>query len=377
MRARPPVPLRYTARMRYTFLGNSVEDWGTALAVMAAAVAVLYLVKCLAVRRLAVIAERTHTAIDDWLVRALRKTWLLTIVVAGAWLGSQMLDLPSKQQAWMWRIMATTLLLQGGIWGDSLILSWRGHYRARKESGASATSAAIIDFVLRMVVWTVSTLMVLDNLGFNITTLVASLGISGIAVALAVQNILGDLFASLSIVLDKPFVVGDFIIVDDKLGTVEYIGLKTTRLRGLGGDQIIFSNGDILRARILNQTRMQMRRAAFILRVRHGTTEEQLREIPQILKEAVLTQEATASFERSHFSGLGEWSFDFETVYWIKSPDYFVFMDTQQAIYLRVVGALAERGIELAIPMRLMMPPVAAEAPPNAWREPRLAKPAH
>jgi small-conductance mechanosensitive channel len=352
--------------MRYTFLGNSVEEWGAALAVMAAAVVLLYLIKCLAVRRLAVIAERTHTAIDDWLVRALRKTWLLTIVVGGAWLGSQMLDLPPKPQTWMWRIAVTTLLLQGGVWADSLVRSWRGHYRARDEQGASATSAAIIDFVLRMVVWTVFILMVLDNLGFNITTLVASLGISGIAVALAVQNILGDLFASLSIVLDKPFVVGDFIIVDDKLGTVEYIGLKTTRLRGLGGDQIIFSNGDILRARILNQTRMHTRRAAFILRVRHGTTEEQLREIPQILKQAVLTQEETATFERSHFSGLGEWSFDFETVYWIKSPDYFVFMDTQQAIYLRVVGALAERGIELAIPMRLMMPPAAL---PAAWQD--------
>jgi small-conductance mechanosensitive channel len=359
--------------MRYSFLGNSVEEWGAAAVVMTAAVVALYLVKCLAVRRLAMIADRTHTAIDDWLVRALRKTWLLTIVVGGAWLGCQMLDLPPKQQTWMWRITATTLLFQGAVWGDSLVRSWRGHYRARNENGASATSAAIIDFVLRMVVWIVFTLMVLDNLGFNITTLVASLGISGIAVALAVQNILGDLFASLSIVLDKPFVVGDFIIVDDKLGSVEYIGLKTTRLRGLGGDQIIFSNGDILRARILNQTRMQTRRAAFILRVRHGTSEEQLREIPQILKEAVLTQEETATFERSHFSGLGEWSFDFETVYWIKSPDYFVFMDTQQAIYLRVVGALAARGIELAIPMRLMMPPPAAEASTGVVPKPRVA----
>lgn len=358
--------------MRYTFLGNSVEEWGTALAVMAAATLVLYLVKCLAVRRLAVIAERTHTAIDEWLVRALRKTWLLTIVVGGAWLGSQMLDLPSKQHMWMWRITATTLLLQGGVWGDSLVRSWRGYYRARQQ-GASATSAAIIDFVLRLVVWIVFTLMVLDNLGFNITTLVASLGISGIAVALAVQNILGDLFASLSIVLDKPFVVGDFIIVDDKLGSVEYIGLKTTRVRGLGGDQIIFSNGDILKARILNQTRMETRRAAFVLRVRHGTSEEQLREIPQILKDAVLTQEKTATFERSHFSGLGEWSFDFETVYWIKSPDYFVFMDTQQAIYLQVVGALAARGIELAIPMRLMMPPPAAEDPGGGVPQSRFA----
>jgi len=377
MRAHACASLGYTARMRYTFLGNSVEDWGTALAVMAAAAVMLYLVKCLAVRRLAVIAAHTHTAIDDWLVRALRKTWLLTIVVGGAWLGSQMLDLPAKQQTWMWRITATTLMLQGGVWGDSLVRSWRGHYRASNEKGASATSAAIIDFVLRLAVWVIFALMALDNLGFNITTLVASLGISGIAVALAVQNILGDLFASLSIVLDKPFVVGDFIIVDDKLGSVEFIGLKTTRLRGLGGDQIIFSNGDILRARILNQTRMHTRRAAFVLRVRHGTSEQQLREIPQILKEAVLSQEQTATFERSHFSGLGEWSFDFETVYWIKSPDYFVFMDTQQAIYLRVVGALAEHGIELAIPMRLMMAPPATEVRPGAGAQSRRADPVH
>jgi small-conductance mechanosensitive channel len=346
--------------MRYSFLGNTLEEWGTALAVMVAAGVVFYLAKYLAVRRLAIIAERTHTAIDDWLVQMLRRTWLLTIVIGAAWLGSQMLELPPRQQVWMWRATATTLLIQAGIWGDSLVRSWRGHYRTKNETGASATSAAIIDFVLRLMVWVVFTLMVLDNLGFNITTLVASLGISGIAVALAVQNILGDLFASLSIVLDKPFVVGDFIIVDDKLGTVEYIGLKTTRLRGLGGDQIIFSNGDILRARILNQTRMHTRRAVFMLRVRHGTSDGLLRSIPQILKDAVLGQEETATFERAHFSGIGEWSFDFETVYWIKTPDYFVFMETQQAIYLAVVRELAARGIELAIPMRLMVPVEAA-----------------
>eukprot|EP01034_Spumella_vulgaris_P020373 gene20373-26103_t len=142
--------------------------------------------------------------------------------------------------------------------------------------------------------------MVLDNLGFNITTLVASLGIGGIAVALAVQNILGDLLASLSIVLDKPFVVGDFIIVGEQMGTVESIGLKTTRLRGLGGDQIIFSNGDILKSRIGNQTRMQSRRASFTIRLRYGTTAGQLAAIPELVKELVLAQEQTASFERAH-----------------------------------------------------------------------------
>lgn len=356
------------AAMRFSFLGNTLQEWGTALTVMVAAAVVLYLVKCLAVRRLAVIAERTTTPVDDWLVRMLRATWLLTIIIGAAWIGSQMLDLPHKQLTWMWRVTATTLLIQAGIWGDSLIRSWRGHYRRKSETGASATSAAIIDFILRLVVWIVFTLMVLDNLGFNITTLVASLGISGIAVALAVQNILGDLFASLSIVLDKPFVVGDFIIVDDKLGSVEYIGLKTTRLRGLGGDQIIFSNGDILKARVLNQTRMQTRRASFILRVRRNTSADDLRVVPQILRNAVMAQEKTANFERSHFSGLGEWSFDFETVYWIKSPDYFVFMDTQQAIFLAVVRELQSRGIELAVPTRIVLPDQLNSAPSNAQR---------
>jgi small-conductance mechanosensitive channel len=363
--------------MRYSFLGNTIEEWGTAFAVMSATAVVLYLIKCLAVRRLAALAERTTTPIDDWLVRMLRATWLLTILVGAAWLGSQMLDLPTKQQTWMWRLTAATLLIQAGIWGDSLVRSWRGHYR-RQETGSSATSAAIIDFVLRLVLWVVFTLMVLDNLGFNITTLVASLGISGIAVALAVQNILGDLFASLSIVLDKPFVVGDYIIVDDKQGTVENIGLKTTRLRGLGGHQIIFSNGDLLKARILNQTRMHTRRATFTLRVRIGTSEEQLSAIPQLLKDAVLAQDATATFERAHLAGLAEWSLNFETVYWIKSPDYLVFMDTQQAIFLSVVRELAARGIELAVPMRLMVPepaPATEVAPPPQLV--RSANPVH
>jgi small-conductance mechanosensitive channel len=283
------------------------------------------------------------------------------IVILALYLGSLMLEFPKKYEVSLWRVAVTTMLIQAAIWGDTGVRVWRRRYRQAaiggSDSVASAASTAIIDFILRMIVWVVFTLMILDNLGFNITTLVASLGIGGIAVALAVQNILGDLLASLSIVLDKPFVVGDFIIVGEQLGTVEYIGLKTTRLRGLGGDQIIFSNGDILKARIGNQTRMFTRRAAFILRIRYGTPPDKLAAVPQMVKDIILGQEATASFERAHLRELGEWSINYEVVYWIKSPDYFVFMDTQQEVLLNVIRGLAERGIEIAYPTRIILRP--------------------
>ncbi|QGZ41031.1 small-conductance mechanosensitive channel [Pseudoduganella flava] len=347
--------------MRYVLLGNPIQEWATALAVAFACAVLLIVIRTFLIHRLDAAAERTETRVDDWLLRMMRNTYSVFIVILALYLGSLMLEFPKKYEVWLWRVAVTTMLIQAAIWGDTGVRVWRKRYRQAAIGGtdsvATAASTAIIDFILRMIVWVVFTLMILDNLGFNITTLVASLGIGGIAVALAVQNILGDLLASLSIVLDKPFVVGDFIIVGEQLGTVEYIGLKTTRLRGLGGDQIIFSNGDILKARIGNQTRMFTRRAAFILRIRYGTPPDKLAAVPQMVKDIILGQESTASFERAHLRELGEWSINYEVVYWIKSPDYFVFMDTQQEVLLNVIRGLAERGIEIAYPTRIILRP--------------------
>lgn len=358
--------------MRSIFIHNGWQDWATALAVAFAVLTLLYASRCVVVRQLSARAERAGAGAAQWLLRLARSSLTVIMLILSLYAGSLLLELPNKYEALLWRIAVTVLLLQAAIWGDTAVRAWRARRRdGAPESTAGAASAAIIDFLLRMLIWVVFTLMVLDNLGFNITTLVASLGIGGIAVALAVQNILGDLLASLSIVLDKPFVVGDFIIVGEQLGTVESIGLKTTRLRGLGGDQIIFSNGDILRSRIGNQTRMETRRASFTLRLRYGTSAEQLAAIPGLIRELVLAQEQTASFERAHLSALGEWSLNFEVVYWIKTADYFVYMDTQQAIYLGLVRELAERGIEFACPVRMIVHegqemPMPREAPARA-----------
>ena len=353
--------------MRSIFIHNSWQDWGIALAVAFAVLTLMYAARCLIIRHLSARAGGAGAGAAHWLLRLARSSLLLIMLILSLYAGSLLLALPNKYEALLWRIAVTVLLLQAAIWGDTAVRAWRARRRdGPPESSAGVASAAIIDFLLRLLIWVVFTLMVLDNLGFNITTLVASLGIGGIAVALAVQNILGDLLASLSIVLDKPFVVGDFIIVGEQLGTVESIGLKTTRLRGLGGDQIIFSNGDILKSRIGNQTRMETRRAAFTFRLRYGASADQLAAIPGLVKDIVLAQEQTATFERAHLAALGEWSLNFEVVYWIKSPDYVVYMDTQQAIYLGLVRALAERGIEFACPVRMIVHDTAAPPEPAA-----------
>jgi small-conductance mechanosensitive channel len=354
--------------MRYVLLGNPVQEWAAALAVAFAAAVLILVTRTYLIHRLSAIVDRTETRVDDWFLRMVRNTYSLFVVILALYLGSLMLEFPKKYEVWLWRVAVTAMLFQAAVYGDTGVRVWRRRYRQAaiggSDSVAATASTAIIDFMLRMVVWVVFILMILDNLGFNITTLVASLGIGGIAVALAVQNILGDLLASLSIVLDKPFIVGDFIIVGEQLGTVEYIGLKTTRLRGLGGDQVIFANSDILKARIGNQTRMFTRRAAFILRIRYGTPADQLAAVPEMVKEIILGQETTASFERAHLMQLGEWSLNYEVVYWIKSPDYFVFMDTQQAVLLAVVRGLAGRGIEIAYPTQIILRPPGDCNPP-------------
>jgi small-conductance mechanosensitive channel len=360
--------------MRYVWLGNPIQEWATALAVAFAAAAVLIVVRTFLIHRLARVAERTETRVDDWLLRMLRNTYSLVIVILALYLGSLMLEFSKKYEVSLWRIAVTAMLIQSAVWADTGVRVWRRRYRQAAlggtDSAAGVASTAIIDFILRLIVWVVFMLMILDNLGFNITTLVASLGIGGIAVALAVQNILGDLLASLSIVLDKPFVVGDFIIVGEYLGTVEYIGLKTTRLRGLGGDQVIFSNGDMLKSRIANQTRMFSRRVAFMIRVRYGTSPDQLAAVPAMVKEIIERQEETASFERAHLRNLGQWAAEYEVVYWIKTPDYFVFMDTNQAVLLDVLRGLAERGIDIAFPTQMNVRPAevySGQEPPLNW----------
>ena len=226
--------------------------------------------------------------------------------------------------------------------------------------------AGVLRFVAKLTLWVLLLLMALENFGVNITALITGLGIGGVAVALALQNILGDLLASLSIVLDKPFVLGDSITVDTLTGTVESIGLKTTRLRAVSGEQLIFANSDLLKSRIRNWKRLAERRVVLTFGVPYDTPPDVIERIPGMVRALVEAQELTR-FERAHLKGFGASSLDFEAVYWILTPEYGIYMDRQQAVNLGLLRAFEREGIDFASAAQALLVTRPQEIPPKTF----------
>lgn len=336
-------------------LDNPLRDWLTVFAVALTINVAIGAIKWVILNRLSRLARNTQSRVDDSLVFIARATrqWLVLGVTLSV--ATRLLNLPERVVD-VFTITATVaLFLQIGMWLNAGIGFWLERYKSRTlatDAGA-ATSLAALGFVSRIVLWSALMLVTLDNLGVDVTALVAGLGVGGIAVALAVQNILGDLFASLSIVIDKPFVLGDFVVVDTLSGTVEHVGLKTTRIRSLSGEQIIFSNSDLLKTRIRNYKRMYERRIPFTFGVLYQTTPAQLEAIPTMVREVIEATPKTR-FDRAHFFKFGDSSLDFEVIYWVTSPDYTDYMDAQQTINLGLVRRFAAAGIDFAYPTRTL-----------------------
>jgi small-conductance mechanosensitive channel len=346
-------------------LGNTVQDWLIALLAAVVSLACFYLFKAYVISRIVALAKQTKGEWDDALADLLARTSGLFLFLVALFVGSLFLSLPGTAHQGIFRAAMIALLIQGGLWLNGLIIFWlsRDIQRRREQDPASVTTINAMGFIGRLALWVVVLLLVLDNLGIDVTALIAGLGIGGIAVALAVQNIFGDLFASLSIVLDKPFTVGDFLIIGDFMGSVEYVGLKTTRLRSLSGEQLIFSNADLLGSRIRNYGRMFERRVVFALGVTYQTPRDKLVRIPTIIRETVEEQDKVR-FDRAHFKGYGNFSLDFETVYYVQAPDYNLYMDIQQAINLRIHEHFEREGIEFAYPTQTLF--VVSESPDSA-----------
>jgi small-conductance mechanosensitive channel len=339
----------------YELLSNRLADW----LLFGLGTCALYLALSLGFRvlksRSITLSQKTSTLADDVIAKALESTKQWFLLILAIWGSSRLLlDRGSFDPAFD-TILFFVIVLQIAIWTNRAISAYIGLYtdKRREDDPSSVSTVQGMSFLVRLIVWSVALLLVIDNLGYDVTALVAGLGIGGIAIALAVQSILGDLFASLSIILDKPFVIGDFVIVGDLLGVVEKIGIKTTRVRSLSGEQLIFSNSDLLNSRIRNFKRMQERRIPFNFRVIYQTSPEQLDKIPPRIKEIIEGIEGTR-FDRAHFKGFGESSFDFEVVYYINTPDYNTFMDTQQKINLSICRAFKEMGIEFAYPTQTL-----------------------
>lgn len=303
------------------------------------------------------LSNRYLNRTDDLIIYPLSNTTPLFMLVSALYIGFQFLPEFKIYPTWSWRIFFVTLMIQMGIWGSFVIKRWfqQSFSRRKKRDPASASSLSILELMLQVTFLTIMLMFTLNNVGIKVTTMIAGLGVGGIAIALALQNILGDLFSSLSIILDKPFVVGDFIVMGEWLGEVEYIGLKTTRIRSLSGEQIIVSNSDLLSSRIRNMKRMSERRNVIVVSLAHDTNAEGLKKAVEIIT-AVVCSKTRVRFDRCHFSKVGLHSLDVELVYFILHDDYNTHMDIQQSILLDVHQLFLMENLKYAQPARVQTP---------------------
>ena len=336
-----------------TFYGNEIQTWLIALAAAIGTLVALRLVEQVLIVRVERLAKKTHTIVDDVVVGALRKTKLVYLLIVSFFVGSILLSLPGDVRSILWRITIVTTIIQAGIWVSTALQIWLENYRKDETDGANRMTMNALSVLGRIALWATVLLLILDNLGIDVTALVAGLGIGGIAIALAVQNVLSDLFASLSIVLDKPFVPGDFVVVGEMAGSVEHIGIKTTRIRSISGEQLVFSNTDLLGSRIRNFGRMQERRVVFSLGVTYQTPAEKLERIPGLIRTAIESQESVR-FDRSHFASYGDSALNFETVYYVESSDYATHMNILQSVNLAIFRSFAAEAIEFAYPTQTL-----------------------
>lgn len=290
----------------------------------------------------------------------IKRTGLLFIIFLAAWLVPQFVDFPARYETRIDRafecVAILSLFFQVGIWTNVLVNYWSQSYIERhNRDRAGATTIQALSILIKIVLWVLLGILTLEE-GFhqNVTALVAGLGVGGIAIAFALQNILSDLFAAMSIVTDKPFVIGDSIQVDAFSGNVEHIGLKSTRVRSDTGEQIVFGNSDLLKGRIRNFGRMDERRALLTTRVAGSTTPDKLARIPKIVREVVEGIPNTR-FVRSAMSAVSDTTIDFQTVYFLTDPAYQIYVDAQQAVMLELMRRLEVEGIRLGVQLEAAM----------------------
>lgn len=338
------------------FLGLTSADWLILAGLWVALAILLIFVRWLLRNRFERLSRKTVNRFDDALATLFKRTRRYFLIVLALYLALRIMAVTGRGVVLVGHLTFVVFMLQVALWANSLVGLYIDRYAERRldTDAASVTTMQALGFLGRIAIWVVVALIVLANLGIEITPLIAGAGIGGIAIALAVQNILGDLFASMSIVLDKPFVIGDFLNVGGEyLGTVEHVGLKTTRVRSLSGEQIVFSNSDLLNARIRNYKRMFERRVVFKFGVTYQTPKEKLVQIGQWVKE-IVERHDQVRFDRAHWSSFGDSALEFEVVYYVLAPEYNLYMDIQQSINLGIMSRFEDEAIEFAYPTQTL-----------------------
>jgi small-conductance mechanosensitive channel len=340
--------------MQVTFLQNRIIDYTVFLSTFFIGIIIIHILKKFILSRLKAWAEKSATTLDDFLINIFEKKLLPLFYFGVFYVSSKSLTVnPSLSK--IFDVLGVVLLTFLSIRLVIALINYSlERYWSKKEVNVDMQRGIkTILPIIKVIVWGIGITFLLDNLGFKISTVIAGLGIGGIAVALAAQTILGDLFSYFVIFFDRPFEVGDFIIIGDYLGAVEHIGIKTTRIRSLGGEQLVFSNTDLTNSRLRNYKRMEKRRVVFKLGVTYQTTLKQLKGIPGIIRKAIENVNATV-FDRAHFASYGDFSLNFEVVYYVMSSDYNKYMDIQQEINFSIKGEFEKRDIEFAYPTQTL-----------------------
>jgi len=333
-----------------SIFGNTISAYLTSLAIFVGGMVLVYTFKKFVLTHLKAWSQSTDTLIDDLLVRAIQKSLIPVSYLGILYFSLNTLAL-SATFAKGFRITVIVLftfyVVKAVIYAVNFVL--QANIKSTSAQAGEERQLKGINGLINVAIWGIALLFLLDNLGVKVSAVVAGLGIGGIAVALAAQAVLGDLFSYFVIFFDKPFAVGDFIVVGDKMGAVEYIGIKTTRIRAIGGEQLVFSNTDLTNSRVHNFKKMEKRRVVFKLGVIYQTTSDQLKNIPKLIKSIIEEQEG-ASYDRGHFASYGSSSLDFEFVYYVTGADYTKYMDIQQSINLTIFETFKKENIEFAYP---------------------------
>ena len=337
-----------------TYFENTVQEYVLVFGAIILGIILINIFRGTILKRIKKFTEKTDTDIDNYIVDTISSFGVPALYAVIVYVSLNYLVL-SERVSHILDVALTVVITYLVIrFTSATILRLLKAYVMRQDNGMEKVKQiGGLMLIINAIIWIVGLLFFFDNMGYDVTAVVAGLGVGGIAIALAAQNILGDLFNYFVIFFDKPFEVGDFLIVDDKKGTVEYIGVKTTRVKSLTGEQLVFSNSDLTQSRIHNYKRMQRRRVVFKIGVTYQTSYELLKEVPELLKSIVSSQE-DVEFDRAHFQQYSDFSLDFEVVYFVLSSDYYVYMDVQQNINYMIFKEFESRGLEIAYPTRTL-----------------------
>ncbi len=338
------------------FWENPLSDWFKALGTFLGIYLFIRVIKSITVNRLQKIAQHTKSNLDNIILKIVEQTRDFLIILTGIYAGSHFLNISDPIRSIFNKVFFVVIAMQIGYWLGGFI-NHLVSYREGKDPDDKEEQTAMHAFGLfgKIMIWAIVALVTIQNVsGMKMDALITSLGVGGIAAGLALQNILKDIFASLSIFLDKPFLVGDYIVVGDTGGTVENIGLKSTRVRTLQGEEVVFSNSDLLESRVHNYRSMQRRLVVVNIGVSPNTPYPTLQSLPALFEE-IIKKQNDVTFDRANLSDLGNYTLNFEIIYHIESADFDLFVQRREAIYLEIIQRLQEKNVVMPYPTQTVL----------------------